>query len=302
MPGVGDINNDSFDDILVAASGFENSGGEGKVYLFLGSATGPGTEDDWARRGLWQDVVHGHSMAAVGDVNGDGYDDFAVGASGTFSDLTGNGRVTLYLGSSNGVPQHDNEWTTFTTNTLLGYSIAGLGDLNDDGYDDFAFGEPLYDTSAKGRVQVVLGASNGVADTPAMEIVGDQSGQLFGAAITAFGDLNDDGINEVAISSVGLGNSPGFVEYYFGDTSAYLRKGASPLLAEGGVNGQHLGILLTSGGDFDSDGLAEILITSLDSDVNGNSGAFVYSLEKRNSRTELLAYNGTDIDLQLDEQ
>ncbi|HJM20271.1 MAG TPA: integrin alpha, partial [Candidatus Thalassarchaeaceae archaeon] len=69
----GDVNNDGFDDVLVSSTGFTQSGGEGKVYLFLGSASGLDTSESWTTRGYWQNVVQGWSLAGIGDINDDGF-------------------------------------------------------------------------------------------------------------------------------------------------------------------------------------------------------------------------------------
>ena len=283
VSSAGDVNNDSYADILVAATGFTQSGGEGKVYLYLGSATGPSTDHDWYTRGYWVNVIQGWSMAGIGDINGDGFDDIALGAAGSFSELTGNGRVEVYTGSLLGSMTLDNYWTTTTTNTLLGYSVLGIGDVNQDGYDDFAYSEPLYDNLALGKVTVLRGSANGLPDNPALELIGTESSQAFGSAMSTIGDINDDGLSEIAISSIGINSiGSGKVEYFFADNSQLLRRGVNSILMEG-VSGQHLGRTISGGGDVDGDGLFEIIVTSLDKDMDGNSAGAVVQIEKRNN-------------------
>ena len=296
----GDVNNDGFDDVLVSATGFTQSGGEGKAYLFLGSASGPETSDSWTTRGYWQNVIQGWSLAGIGDINGDGFDDIALGAAGSFSELTGSGRVQVYIGSGTGWMTLDNSWTTSTTNTLLGYSVTGIGDVNQDGFDDFAFSEPLFDNAALGKVRVFLGDSTGFPDDPALEMVGTQSNQLFGSDVSTIGDINDDGLEEIAISSIGLGTSPGKVEYFFADDTDYLRRGANSHLATG-VTGQHLGRTVGGGGDLDGDGQIEIIITSLDKDMDGNSVGAVVQIEKLDSDVTDISMPTSHVDLELDD-
>ena len=296
----GDVNNDGYDDIIATAAGFTQGSGKGKVTLYIGSATGLDANDKWNTRGYWQDVTQGWSIAPLGDVNGDNFDDIALGAAGSFSDLTGNGRAQVYTGSSSGWMTLDNEWTTATTNTLLGFSVAGLGDLNNDGFNEFAFSEPLYDNSALGKVSVFIGTANGFGNNPALTMVGENSGQLFGSDINLIGDLNDDADSEIAISSIGLGNSPGKVEYFFADSTQLLRQGSSPTLADG-VAGQHLGRTVSGGGDSDGDGQLEVIMTSTDKDMSGNSSGSVMQIEKVNSETILLAHPHTELDLDLDD-
>ena len=300
VSAAGDVNNDGFDDILVASIGYSQPGGKGKVFLYLGSANGPSMSSDWNNRGTWEDVIQGWSMAAVGDTNDDGFDDIAIGAAGSFSDITGNGRVGVYTGSATGIMTLDNRWTTTTTNTLLGYAVAGIGDINQDGFDDVAFTEPLYDNSALGRVSIVLGSSAGLPSNPDMQIVGTESSQILGSAVSLIGDINDDGVEEIAISSIGLGTSNGKVEYYFADSNQLLRAGVNPLLIEG-VSGQHLGRTITGGGDVDGDGQFEILVTSLDKDMAGNPAGAVVQIEKRNREATDIPIQVDKLDLDLDD-
>ena len=65
VSSAGDVNNDGFDDILITSTWFTQSGGEGKVYLFLGSSTGPESTKIWSTRGYWQDVVQGLSLIHI---------------------------------------------------------------------------------------------------------------------------------------------------------------------------------------------------------------------------------------------
>ena len=312
VSSAGDVNNDSYADILVAATGYTNSWGEGKVYLYLGSATGPSTSAtgpgpvyDWSASGMSVNVILGWSMAGIGDINGDGFDDIALGAAGSFSELTGNGRVEVYTGSQQGTMTLDNSWTTTTTNTLLGYSVLGIGDVNQDGYDDFAYSEPLYDNLALGKVTVIRGSANGLPNNPALELIGTESSQAFGSAMSTIGDINDDGLSEIAISSIGINSiGAGKVEYFFADNTQLLRRGVNSILIEG-VSGQHLGRTIYGGGDVDGDGQFEIIVTSLDKDMDGNSAGAVIQIEKRNNEYSDIQIAGgapiDDVELYLDD-
>ena len=301
VSSAGDVNGDGFDDVMVTATAFEQSGFEGRVYLYLGSASGVDQVPIWNTRGYWSNVIQGWSLAAIGDSNGDGFDDIALGASGDMSGLSGYGRVQVYHGAAGGIMALDNQWFHQTTYTFLGYSVAGLGDINGDNFSDFAFGEPNHDPSALGKVHVFLGSSSGYADDPDLELVGTQTGQLLGSAIGTIGDLNDDGREEIAISSIGLGTSAGKVELFYADSSELLRPALNPILIEG-VPGQHLGRTVSGGGDVDGDGEFEILVTSTDKDMAGNDAGAVIQLEKRNTERSTIGKSVTSLDLDLDDQ
>jgi len=301
VSSAGDVNGDGFDDILVTAIGFEQGGFKGRVYLFLGSANGVSQSKIWDTRGYWSNVIQGWSIAAIGDSNGDGFDDIAIGAAGDLEAVSGYGRVQVYHGSSNGLMALDNQWSHLISYTFLGYSVAGLGDVNGDNYSDFAFGEPNHDSSAFGKVHVFLGSSAGYSDDPDQVLIGTQTGQLLGTAIGTIGDLNDDGREEVAISSIGLGTSAGKVELFYADSTDILRPALNPILIAG-VSGQHLGRTVSGGGDVDADGEFEILVTSSDKDMAGNDAGAVIQLEKRNTERSTISKSVTSLDLDLDDQ
>jgi hypothetical protein len=95
----GDWNGDGYTDLAVGAPSAQ--GVAGRVYVYLGSAAGPSPvpiEIESAPDGA---IWFGHALAAPGDVNGDGFDDLAVGAYGH---ATWTGQVFLYLGRPEGNP------------------------------------------------------------------------------------------------------------------------------------------------------------------------------------------------------
>ena len=117
----GDVNGDGYDDVIVGARGVTGPDGEnyGKVYVFLGSANGiPGTATTTVTGAAPGDVL-GASVSTAGDVDGDGYDDVIVGATGVDSN---NGAAYIFLGSASGTS--DTAATTITgadADDILGY-------------------------------------------------------------------------------------------------------------------------------------------------------------------------------------
>jgi hypothetical protein len=138
----------------------------------------------------WQDSGqvssgYGLTVASAGDVNGDGYYDVIVGAPFGSNGQTNEGRVFIYYGTPSG-PTLTPSWTAESNQAgaLFGWAVAGLGDVNGDGYDDLAVGAPLFDHTLtdEGAVFVYFGSDTGLSATP-VAIYGAKVGALFGAAV-----------------------------------------------------------------------------------------------------------------------
>ncbi|MFW9767553.1 MAG: hypothetical protein ACFFF9_04490 [Candidatus Thorarchaeota archaeon] len=174
VSGAGDVNGDSFDDILVGAYDEDDGGSNsGTTYLFLGRSTESWTHNitfsnanasfvgesanDWS----------GSSVGGAGDVNGDSFDDFVIGAPSPF-DITvaqGRGRAYLILGGPSQSLEMDTPlanadfiYEPEQVNAAYGMHVQGIGDVNDDGLDDFAIGAPYFDTDQTnvGKTYIIL--------------------------------------------------------------------------------------------------------------------------------------------------
>lgn len=163
----GDVNGDGYDDIM--AGSFRFNGEAGRVWLYLGSATGPGATADWVYDGGWQT---GMSVASGGDVNGDGFDDLLVGQPTVPIDAPqpNAGRVVLFLGSPKGFGSQP-DWSLLydQAQSGLGYvgGVAFVGDVNGDGIDDIGMGAPTDDgLSPNGEAGAALVYHGSCADTP----------------------------------------------------------------------------------------------------------------------------------------
>jgi hypothetical protein len=210
VTGVGDVNGDGCDDVLVGAPNFSNAQtSEGKVYLYLGSKPdGLQPAPYWTYECNAANANCGRSVAAVGDFNQDGFDDFAVGApyyDGVYLD---EGQVLLFYGGKNGPGATPNlQWSGGQPGALFGASVAGIGDANGDGYDDLAIGATFFDGNSIDPVDDDLGAVHlyyGSTGTHTV-IYGPQTWSNFGFAVSPAGDINGDNCADLLVGAYKYG-------------------------------------------------------------------------------------------------
>jgi hypothetical protein len=194
-------------------------------------------------------------VAGIGDVNGDGYDDFMVGSTGEkdrFGDALG--AAFIYLGGcdgrlvcgglSTGVFDSGASMSLYDAAVILwgendgdraGKSVAGIGDVNGDGYPDILIGADSAD-SGKGRAYLLTGGCDGgsycggsttglfdmLGATGGSEILladadvlflGDTSAEYAGIQVSGAGDLNADGYSDFVIGAHVGGAAEGGVSY-----------------------------------------------------------------------------------------
>ncbi len=173
-----DLNGDGFGDVAVAS--LDASGATGTVRVYAGSATGLSDAPVVELTGLT--TQSGSYTAApvptpAGDLNGDGFADLAVGLPAV---LNGDGQVLVYLGSARGVSSRPDADLRSTEghNGRFGAALAGVGDIEGDGYGDLVIGSPragatsATDANVAGRVYSFHGLPNGVRYTPTTTITG----------------------------------------------------------------------------------------------------------------------------------
>jgi hypothetical protein len=168
------------------------------VFLFYGSDAGLSTTPDRVIEGDEGGALFGASVAGAGDVNGDGYDDIAVGAPQFDTGEEDVGAVFVYHGSAGGLSGTP-DWTAEAgpTGSRFGYSVGAAGDVNGDGYADLVVGAPGWEDSPKeepleGGIFVFLGSSGGLALAPAWRAEGDKAEAGLGHAVGTAGDVNND--------------------------------------------------------------------------------------------------------------
>ncbi len=263
-----DVDNNGVPDFLVGDPLYSGDGPfhGGRAYLYLCDRNPLHITEVVLPRGS-SDVLFGKAMAALGDVNGDGFADFAI----TSEDID---QTHLYLGGA--IPAEIQELPIPLPAGVRTSGVGALGDVNGDGYDDFAIGA-LWE----GKAYVFLGRPNPVSSP---DLVIQNSDPLtatpFGKSIVGLGDQNGDGYDDFAIGIYGVHVDgvvhPG-VAIYFGGSS--IDPAPTYLIDQPGGTGT-FGSSMGLAGDWTGDGIPELLVHDLDpQEITGssNDALLVYS-------------------------
>ena len=205
VSGVGDVNDDGYDDVLVGARYYTNGeGNEGGAFLYLGSSSGITTTAVWSFEGNQVGAGLGTAVSGAGDVNNDGFADILIGAPYLNTTVENTGAVFVFFGSSTG-PGLLPDWTLAGphSDSLFGMSVASAGDVNQDSYADMLIGAPHYsnDQENEGAALLYLGKATPLNSIPAWVVESNQMGALMGTAVSGAGDVNDDGYDDVLIGT-----------------------------------------------------------------------------------------------------
>lgn len=217
VAGVGDIDRDAFPDVMVGAPG-ANPGGladAGSAYIYAGGpAWLPGS---WSLLlqidGKTAGDVLGTSVSNAGDVDQDGYADVVAGAP--LADLGNSpdcGAVYIHSGRTGLILYRRKGMQPYSH---FGASVAGVGDIDRDGYADVAVGAPTYTSRGmleSGFARVISGMAGGSV----MILKGRHSGDHFGSAVAACDDVDGDFWPDLLVGAANAEGGKGRVYLYSG--------------------------------------------------------------------------------------
>ena len=246
---------------------------------------------------------HFGSVASLGDLDGDGITDIAVGANGDDDGGTNRGAVWILFLNADGTVKNyqkisDTEGGftgTLDNDDIFGVSICTIGDLNEDGVTDIVV-SALYDSDGgyrRGAVWIIFLETNGMvkAHQKISDTEGNFSGTLddqdqFGNSVICLDDLDGDGTNDIAVSAYtddDGGSDRGAIWILFLNSDGTVKDHQKISNTQGGFTGElSNGDLFGSGiaylGDLDGDGITDLAASARRDDDGGTDRGAVWIL------------------------
>lgn len=319
VSSAGDVNGDGFDDILIGAAGYPDGN---RAYVIYGKAGGFDGPVDLALLEAGDGSVGtvlvgvdgsgtGSVVSSAGDINGDGFGDILVGKSGHLYDpgyayvvfgQAGGLGASVALDALTDASGYVLEDSGYYYGEAFATSLASLGDMNGDGFDDIAVGAPLgvndvivveertyygyygeyyferfYYSDNAGRVYVTLGDDNGRSDGGVF--TGASQGDYLGTQISSAGDVNGDGFADIFVGAPGRdsnGSGSGTSYVLFGNAAGSIPFDVGFLSPAHGflIRGEQAfdqATIVSSAGDINGDGFDDLVIGASGGDGPGNS-------------------------------
>ncbi|GGA43471.1 VWD domain-containing protein [Okeania sp. KiyG1] len=336
----GDVNNDGIDDLIIGAIGATANGNNnaGKAYIVFGNTQLPVIIDisqlngfnGFIFEGIDEFDYAGLAVGGAGDINNDGIDDLFVTAPGPLSNPPS--RSYIIYGSDTGFPATINasQFNGFNGFVITdsegeaGSTVNNAGDVNNDGIPDLIIGADANFTDS----YVIYGGfaypgfvelSSTINGTNGFVLTGIDVQNSDGTTVQGVGDVNNDGIDDIMVAVSGttiVDNLPitkGYV--VFGNPSLPFQFDLSTLNGSNGfvINDFSIddivGFSIGEVGDFNLDGVDDILIGTSQADTNNinagkgyvvfgkSDGLFPANIELSTLGSQNgLVFNGSEID------
>jgi hypothetical protein len=338
VSAAGDVNGDGIDDLLVGARGeYQPAPDYGytrfasTAYVVFGRADGfispVDLADVAAGNGGFEihlEIAYAHlSVSAAGDVNGDGFDDVIVGTysandstaflSPTYVVFGRDGGLTSPIDIDD-IAAGDGGFKVIPEELGTGYSVSGTSDVNRDGLADLIIGDSRgwrasYSGYGGGAAYVVFGRTDGfispvdLADIAAgsggFKILGENAGDQAGSSVSAAGDVNGDGIDDLIVGALyndndSDGYSAGAAYVVFGQAEGLtspidlgdIAAGRGGFKIEGENAGDGAGISVSAAGDVNGDGIDDLIVGAFRNNSGAAAGAAYVIFGRRDLFTD----------------
>ena len=228
----------------------------------------------------------GHSVAIIGDTDGDGNDDLLIGAINESTIASNAGAAYLVKGPVSGtvdLSSADAKMTGESRNDYAGYRVAGRGDADGDGYDDLLLSAYYDDDGASNGgaaylVYAPLVGNLGLASADA-KITGVGTNGNAGRALAWAGDVDGDGISDLLVGEPYRdvsGSDDGAAYLLLGPITGSISGASADLIMLGAASGDQAALAVAGGGDLDGDGLDDLLVGAGREDSGGTDAGAVY--------------------------
>jgi hypothetical protein len=322
LAGIGDLDGDGVRDLAVGVN-YDDDGGMNRGAVYLLTLNREGTVKRTSKisslSGGFTGILRnqdefGRSVTSPGDLDGDGVPELAVGAPTDNTGGTRRGAVWILFLRADGTVKR---WVKVAQNSggfighlrnfdWFGFSVAPLGDFDRDGVPDLVVGSALDDDGAVNAGAVWLLFLNADGTVKATRKISMLSGNFnalleypdqFGTSVAALGDVNGDGVTDLAVGAVkdgdgGKENGAVYVLFLTPDGKVAAHQKISELEGSLGLrldNWDWFGSSLVALGDFSRDGVPDFAVGARNDDDGGPNRGALYITRLRGASAASVA-------------